>query len=108
MSFPPRINEIKSSEMIVTGQGGRHVVELDVSLYTTRITNHWTRGSQLIIKLHIVTDIKVTINSIFDFRISTFGWGDGHCYILKKSRHLNTMSFQAFVMANLTVISDNS
>ena len=60
------------------------------------------------IKLHIVTDIKVTINSIFDFRISTFGWGDGHYNILKKSRHLNTMSFQAFVMANLTVISDNS
>ena len=30
------------------------------------------------IKLHIVTDIKVTINSIFEFRISSFGWGEGH------------------------------
>ena len=52
------------------------------------------------IKLHIVTDIKVTINSIFDFRISTFGWGAGHYNLLKKFRHLITMSFQAFVMAN--------
>ena len=52
------------------------------------------------IKLHIVTDIKVTINSIFDFRISTFGWGAGHYNLLKKFRHLIAMTFQAFVMAN--------
>ena len=30
------------------------------------------------IKLHIVTDIKVTFNSMFGFRISIFGWGDGY------------------------------
>ena len=60
------------------------------------------------IKLHIVTDIKVTINSIFDFRISAFGWGAGHYAILKKFWHLYAMTFQAFVMANYTVISDNS
>ena len=52
------------------------------------------------IKLHIVTDIKVTINSIFDFRISTFGWGAGHYNIQKKFRDLNTMRFQAFAMVN--------
>ena len=51
---------------------------------------------------------KKTINSIFDFRISTFGWGAGHYNILKKFRHLNAMTYQAFVMANWTVISDNS
>ena len=32
------------------------------------------------IKLHIVTDIKVNFNSMFGFRISIFGWGDGHFY----------------------------
>ena len=36
------------------------------------------------IKLHIVTDIKVGISSIFDFRISLVGWGAGHIYLLKK------------------------
>ena len=36
------------------------------------------------IKLHIVTDIKVGISSIFDFRISLFGWGAGHLYLPKK------------------------
>ena len=29
------------------------------------------------IKLQIVTDIKVNFNSMFGFRISIFGWGDG-------------------------------
>ena len=29
------------------------------------------------IKLHIVTDIKVTFNSMLGFRISLFGWGEG-------------------------------
>ena len=29
------------------------------------------------IKLHIVTDIKVNFNSMLDFRISQFGWGEG-------------------------------
>ena len=60
------------------------------------------------IKLHIVTDIKVTINSIFDFRISSFGWGAGHYNILKKIRDLYAMTFQAFVVANYTAISDNT
>ena len=36
------------------------------------------------IKLHIVTDIKVTFNSMLGFRISLFGWGDGYFIILKK------------------------
>ena len=36
------------------------------------------------IKLHIVTDIKVTFNSMLGFRISIFGWGDGYFYISKK------------------------
>ena len=30
------------------------------------------------IKLHIVTDIKVTFNSMLGFRISIFGWGVGN------------------------------
>ena len=36
------------------------------------------------IKLHIVTDIKVGINSMLVFRISLFGWGAGLTYLLKK------------------------
>ena len=60
------------------------------------------------IKLHIVTDIKVNFNSMLGFRISLFGWGAGHYNILKKYRHMKTMTFQAFVMANQAVITDNS
>ena len=36
------------------------------------------------IKLHIVTDIKVSFNSMLGFRISLFGWGEGYFYILNK------------------------
>jgi hypothetical protein len=38
------------------------------------------------IKLHIVTDIKVNFNSMLGFRISIFGWGEGHFYCTMK-RH---------------------
>ena len=37
------------------------------------------------IKLHIVTDIKVTFNSMLGFRISIFGWGEGTLSFTKKS-----------------------
>ena len=60
------------------------------------------------IKLHIVTDIKVTINSIFEFRISLFGWGEGHYNLLKKSRHRHPRQILAFGMDNKTVIIDNN
>ena len=39
------------------------------------------------IKLHIVTDIKVSFNSTFGFRISLFGWGDGSLDIQRKLRY---------------------
>ena len=59
------------------------------------------------IKLHIVTDIKVTINSIFEFRISLFGWGEGHYNLLKKSRQRHPRQILAFGMDSKTVIIDN-
>ena len=37
------------------------------------------------IKLHIVTDIKVNFNSMLDFRISQFGWGEG--FIIYKENY---------------------
>ena len=37
------------------------------------------------IKLHIVTDIKVGINFMLGFRISTFGWGKG--LVTYKEKH---------------------
>ena len=40
------------------------------------------------IKLHIVTDIKVTFNSMFGFRISKFGWGEGFFYYTMKRHSL--------------------
>ena len=43
---------------------------------------------------------KINFNSMLGFRISLFGWGEGHYNILKKYRHLKTMTFKAFVMAN--------
>ena len=59
------------------------------------------------IKLHIVTDIKVTINSIFEFRISLFGWGEGHYNLQKKSRQRHPRQILAFGMDSKTVIIDN-
>ena len=44
------------------------------------------------IKLHIVTDIKVSFNSMFDFRISLFGWGAGIIYIPMKLWQLRSIS----------------
>ena len=44
------------------------------------------------IKLHIVTDIKVGINSMLVFRISLFGWGAGLTYLLKKLLQLYATS----------------
>ena len=41
------------------------------------------------IKLHIVTDIKVTFNSMFGFRISIFGWGEGFSYYTMKRHFLH-------------------
>ena len=60
------------------------------------------------IKLHIVTDIKVTVNSIFEFRISLVGWGEGHYNLLKKSRQRHPRRILAFGMDNKTVIIDNN
>ena len=45
------------------------------------------------IKLHIVTDIKVTFNSMLGFRISLFGWGEGNFYISKKVAQLHATMF---------------
>ena len=59
------------------------------------------------IKLHIVTDIKVTINSIFEFRISLFGWGEGDYNLQKKSRQRHLRQIHAFDMDSKTVIIDN-
>ena len=46
-----------------------------LNIFTLQIKN---------IKLHIVTDIKVTNYFMFDFRISSFGWGAWHYNILMK------------------------
>ena len=43
------------------------------------------------IKLHIVTDIKVNINSLFGFRISIFGWGQG-LFLLKNETSGRSLS----------------
>ena len=59
------------------------------------------------IKLHIVTDIKVTINSMLDFRISSFGWGAGHFNLLKKSWQRHTRHIQAIGMDNWPINIDN-
>ena len=67
-------------------------------LFTLQIKN---------IKLHIVTDIKVTINSMLVFRISSFGWGAGHLNLLKKFRQRHTRHIQAFGMDNWAINIDN-
>ena len=59
------------------------------------------------IKLHIVTDIKVAINSLLEFRISSFGWGEGYHDLLKKSRQRHTRHIQAFGMDNWAINIDN-
>ena len=67
-------------------------------LFTLQIKN---------IKLHIVTDIKVTINSMLGFRISSFGWGAGHFNLLKKSRQTLATHIQAIDMDNWPINIDN-
>ena len=52
------------------------------------------------IKLHIVTDIKVTFNSMLGFRISLFGWGEGNFYISKKLAQLHATMFATLHGAN--------
>ena len=52
------------------------------------------------IKLHIVTDIKVTFNSMFGFRISLFGWGEGKFYIPKKLAQLHATMFASVTGVN--------
>ena len=59
------------------------------------------------IKLLIVTDIKVTINSVFEFRISLFGWGEGHYNLQKKSWQRHSTHILAFGVDSKTVIIDN-
>ena len=59
------------------------------------------------IKLHIVTDIKVTINSMLGFRISLFGWGAGHFNLLKKYRQTHATHLQAINMDNWLINIDN-
>ena len=52
------------------------------------------------IKLIIVTDIKVTFNSMLGFRISIFGWGEGNFYISKKLAQLHATMFVTLHGAN--------
>ena len=59
------------------------------------------------IKLHIVTDIKVAINSLLEFRILSFGWGEGYYDLLKKSRQRHTRHIHDFGIDNKTIIIDN-
>ena len=62
-------------------------------LETTSFANAYCQGRERAlsevqiknIKLHIVTDIKVTFNSMFGFRISIFGWGEGPFHFTEKS-----------------------
>ena len=62
-----------------------------LNIFTLQIKN---------IKLHIVTDIKVTFNSMLGFRISLFGWGEGNSNITKKLAQLHATMFATLHGAN--------
>ena len=52
------------------------------------------------IKLHIVTDIKVNFNSMLDFRISQFGWGEGTSKHKEKRNYNLVASFHSVPQAS--------